>query len=125
MNVAHHLCKRFSHVKELLLAATSHGLATCPMEGFDMRRMRKALRIPLRYSVPIVVCIGYPSEEQRDFKTLRQAMTHVPCWHAFVVVVIFVVVVGFAMRVEYSRLLYHLSGAGRQVNGAATYDEPL
>lgn len=39
-----------------------------------MRRLRKALRIPLRYSVPIVVCIGYPSEEQRDFKTLRQAM---------------------------------------------------
>ncbi|CAM9860003.1 unnamed protein product [Pylaiella littoralis] len=58
-------------VQELLLAATSHGLATCPMEGFDMRRLRKALRIPVRYSVPIVVCIGYPSEEQRDFKTLR------------------------------------------------------
>eukprot|EP00752_Nemacystus_decipiens_P012639 g11194.t1 len=58
-------------VQELLLAATSHGLATCPMEGFDMRRMRRALRIPLRYSVPIVVCIGYPSEKERDFKTLR------------------------------------------------------
>ncbi|CAN0171505.1 unnamed protein product, partial [Hapterophycus canaliculatus] len=43
------------------LAATSCGLASCPMEGFDMRRMRKALRIPLRYSVPIVVSVGYPS----------------------------------------------------------------
>lgn len=62
--------------QELLLAATSHGLATCPMEGFDMRRLRKALRIPLRYSIPIVVCIGYPSEAQRDFKTLRCALQH-------------------------------------------------
>ncbi|CAM9593041.1 unnamed protein product [Ectocarpus fasciculatus] len=58
-------------VQELLLAATSHGLATCPMEGFDMRRLRKALRIPLRYSVPIVVSIGYPSDERREIKTLR------------------------------------------------------
>lgn len=61
----------FRSRQELLLAATSHGLASCPMEGFDMRRLRKALSIPLRYSIPIVVCIGYPSEEQRDFKTLR------------------------------------------------------
>ncbi|CBJ49232.1 nitroreductase-like protein [Ectocarpus siliculosus] len=58
-------------VQELLLAATSHGLATCPMEGFDMRRLRKALRIPLRYSVPIVVSIGYPSDDRREIKTLR------------------------------------------------------
>ena len=43
-----------------------------------MRRLRKALRIPLRYSVPIVVCIGYPSEEERDFKTLRQANIPLP-----------------------------------------------
>ena len=43
-----------------------------------MRRLRKALRIPLRYSVPIVVCIGYPSEEERDFKTLRQANVPLP-----------------------------------------------
>lgn len=57
--------------QELLLAATSHGLASCPMEGFDMRRLRKELRIPLRYSVPIVVSIGYPSEAERNFKTLR------------------------------------------------------
>ncbi|CAM9616606.1 unnamed protein product [Scytosiphon promiscuus] len=58
-------------VQELLLAATSNGLASCPMEGFDMRRMRKALRIPPRYSVPIVVSLGYPSDTERDFKTRR------------------------------------------------------
>lgn len=57
--------------QELLLAATAHGLASCPMEGFDMRRLRKAFHLPMRYSVPIVVGIGYPSELRSDAKTLR------------------------------------------------------
>lgn len=60
-------------VQELLLAATAHGLASCPMEGFDMRRLRKQFRIPLRYSIPIVVSIGYASEEKQDAKSLRFA----------------------------------------------------
>ncbi|CAM9092527.1 unnamed protein product [Ascophyllum nodosum] len=64
---------RQSSSEELLLAATSCGVASCPMEGFDMRRLRRELGIPLRYSVPIVVSLGYPSKAERDFKTLRFA----------------------------------------------------
>jgi hypothetical protein len=45
----------------LLLAATAAGLSTCPMEGFDGRKVRRALRIPRRYSVSLVVAVGYPS----------------------------------------------------------------
>lgn len=42
-----------------MLAATAHGLSTCPMEGFDARRVRKILRIPRRYALPVVICLGY------------------------------------------------------------------
>ena len=31
-----------------MMAATSHGLHTCPMEGFDGRRIQASLRIPSR-----------------------------------------------------------------------------
>jgi nitroreductase len=43
----------------LLLAATAHRLSSTPMEGFDQRRVRAALRIPDRYSVPLVIALGY------------------------------------------------------------------
>ena len=42
-----------------VLAATSHGLDTCLMEGFDDRRVKDVLRIPDRYGVPLVCCVGY------------------------------------------------------------------
>jgi len=41
------------------LAAASHGLASCMMEGYDSRRLREILRIPDRYGVPLVVATGY------------------------------------------------------------------
>lgn len=50
----------------LMLAASSHGLTTCPMEGFDARRLRRLVKLPSRYIVPVVVCVGYaatPAEE--------------------------------------------------------------
>ena len=40
-------------------AATSHGLSTCMMEGFDARRTRRILRIPDRYGIPLMVVMGY------------------------------------------------------------------
>lgn len=49
-----------------MLAATAHGLSTCPMEGFDAARARKILRIPRRYALPVIVSLGYeatPAEQ--------------------------------------------------------------
>lgn len=43
----------------LMLAATAHGLSTCPMEGFDALRVRKILGIPPRYALPVVISLGY------------------------------------------------------------------
>ena len=47
----------------LLLGATAHGLATCAMEGFDSDRVGRALDIPCRYEVPIIVSVGHPHPE--------------------------------------------------------------
>ena len=43
-----------------MLACTSRGRTTCPMEGFNAGGIRKALGIPRRYSIPIIVCTGRP-----------------------------------------------------------------
>lgn len=47
-----------------VLAATSHDLATCIMEGFDMRRVKEILRVPDRYDIPLMVATGYEYEEE-------------------------------------------------------------
>lgn len=43
-----------------MLACTSRGLATCPMEGIDAAGVRKVLVIPRRYSIPLIVSTGTP-----------------------------------------------------------------
>lgn len=42
-----------------MLAATAHGLSTCPMEGFDAARVRRVLKIPRRYALPVLISLGY------------------------------------------------------------------
>jgi nitroreductase len=55
-------------VQSYVLAATSHGLGTAIMEGYDSARMRKVLRIPDRYNIPMVVATGYDynSTDERE-----------------------------------------------------------
>lgn len=54
-------------VQTYVLAATSHGLATCIMEGYDDRRLKQILNIPSdRYGVPMVVATGFEYEENPD-----------------------------------------------------------
>ena len=49
-------------------AAASHGLATCLMEGYDIRRVKEILRVPDRYSVPLMCCVGYEYEDLEGVK---------------------------------------------------------
>lgn len=44
-----------------MLAATAAGLGTCPMEGFDEGRVKKALGIPRKMVVVLVVPVGTPA----------------------------------------------------------------
>jgi nitroreductase len=47
-------------VQTYVLAATSHNLQTCIMEGFDPRHLKDILQIPNdRYGIPMVVATGY------------------------------------------------------------------
>ena len=43
-----------------ILAATSRGLATCPMEGVWVPGIKRALGIPRRYAIPLIVSTGTP-----------------------------------------------------------------
>lgn len=56
-----------------MLAATSHGLATCAMEGFDSRRVKEVLRIPDRYGIPLMVATGYAHELDDASKTEKRS----------------------------------------------------
>lgn len=55
-----------------VFSATSHGLRTCLMEGYDSRRVREVLKIPDRYDVPLMCCIGYEYEGE-DADSLQKA----------------------------------------------------
>ena len=50
-----------------VLAAHSHDLATCIMEGYDSRRLQKLLSVPDRYAIPLVVATGYEYEDPDSF----------------------------------------------------------
>mmetsp|Transcript_16419 Transcript_16419/g.35671 ORF Transcript_16419/g.35671 Transcript_16419/m.35671 type:complete len:384 (+) Transcript_16419:83-1234(+) len=49
-----------------MLAATSRGLATCPMEGVWAQGVRRALGIPRRYAIPLIVSTGTPYHSPTD-----------------------------------------------------------
>lgn len=55
-----------------LIAAQAHGLATCPMEGFDEIRLKHALDIPDRYAIPVAICLGYPQETAAPTKESKR-----------------------------------------------------
>jgi len=66
-------------LQSYVLAATSHDLATCIMEGFDARRLSEILRIPDdRYAICACVATGYEyPEEKQQPSTPRLAMEEV------------------------------------------------
>ncbi|KAL7486977.1 hypothetical protein ACHAW6_012576 [Cyclotella cf. meneghiniana] len=47
-----------------MLACTSRGLATCPMEGIDAQGIRSVLGIPRRFGIPLIVSTGTPYRDE-------------------------------------------------------------
>ena len=45
-----------------MLACTSFGLATCPMEGFDAWKVKEVCKIPSYYKIPLIVSVGYAAQ---------------------------------------------------------------
>jgi nitroreductase len=54
--------------QSFVLAATSHDLATCLMEGYDTRKVQEILRVPDRYAIPLAVAVGYEYEDPETFE---------------------------------------------------------
>ena len=47
----------------LMYAATSLGLETHPMDGFDHEGVRKAFNIPDNFWIPLLLAVGYPKPD--------------------------------------------------------------
>lgn len=63
-----------------MLAAEAAGLATCPMEGFDERRVRRALGIP-RCHLPILVTpLGYSDGDATKMRLPLADLVHRDRW---------------------------------------------
>lgn len=61
-----------------MLAAESAGLGTCPITTFDEGRVKKILKIPRAYDVPLLLAVGYPAE--RPPQRSRLPMDEVVHW---------------------------------------------
>eukprot|EP00558_Chaetoceros_sp_UNC1202_P003284 CAMPEP_0197242618 /NCGR_PEP_ID=MMETSP1429-20130617/8321_1 /TAXON_ID=49237 /ORGANISM="Chaetoceros sp., Strain UNC1202" /LENGTH=90 /DNA_ID=CAMNT_0042702683 /DNA_START=195 /DNA_END=467 /DNA_ORIENTATION=- len=49
-----------------MLACSSRGMATCPMEGYNVGGIRKSLGIPKRFGIPIIVSTGEPFHRDEE-----------------------------------------------------------
>lgn len=54
--------------QQMMLAASSHGVSSSPMEGFDSRRILQTLKVPItdwaRYAVPLAISLGYDTDSE-------------------------------------------------------------
>lgn len=56
----------------LMNAAWSHGVASCPMEGFDAEALHDEFDIGEGYEPVMLVTLGYPAEEADDVENERK-----------------------------------------------------
>jgi len=56
----------------LMYAAWEHGVASCPMEGFDANAVSEVFEIPDSYEPVMLVTLGYPIDEAPDIENERK-----------------------------------------------------
>ena len=65
-----------------MLGCTANGLSTSPMEGFNGPGIRKALKIPRRYSIPLIVSTGLPYQRiTEEVETITDSSDDVGMTH--------------------------------------------
>jgi nitroreductase len=65
-----------------MLGCTANGLSTSPMEGFNGPGIRKALKIPRRYSIPLIVSTGLPYQRlTEEVETISDSSDDVGMTH--------------------------------------------
>jgi nitroreductase len=64
-----------------MLAAHAAGLASCPMEGFDSRRVGRVLGLPSHVEPMLVVPVGYAAtSNQIKTRLPLSQLVHRECW---------------------------------------------
>ncbi len=56
----------------VMYAAWDHGIASCPMEGFDPNGLIERFGIPEGYEPVMLITLGYPAEETADIENERK-----------------------------------------------------
>ena len=56
-----------------MLACSSRGLASIPMEGINSVGLRRVLKIPSRYAIPLIVCTGTAFEDDDKASRIETA----------------------------------------------------
>lgn len=59
----------------LLLAAAAKGIDSCPMEGFSAPKLAEVLRLPRGTVIPLVIALGYRSQDARIEQQWRKSLT--------------------------------------------------
>ena len=60
-----------------MLACTNQNVATCPMEGINAAGIRRVLKIPRRYSIPLIVTTGIPytASEEKEVTSKESSLS--------------------------------------------------
>ena len=56
----------------LMYAAWDHGIASCPMEGFDPAGLLETFEIPDGYEPVMLITLGYPADDATDLGNARK-----------------------------------------------------
>lgn len=56
----------------LMYAAWTHGVASCPMEGFDADALLEAFDVPAGYEPVLLITLGYPADPAADIDNERK-----------------------------------------------------
>lgn len=67
--------------QNLMLAFQSHGYGTCPMEGFDDKRLRKVLPVAPKAIPVMLLAVGLPGERAIRNPRLRFPLDQHVTWH--------------------------------------------
>jgi nitroreductase len=61
-----------------MLGCSSRGIATTPMEGMNASGIRKVLKIPRRYAIPMIVGTGLAYKDDKDSRLEKTATRRYP-----------------------------------------------
>jgi len=73
--IAHKSCALAA--ENFMLGMSAHGYGSCPMEGFDSRRLSRLLNLPKGAKITMVIAVGPVSDEGIYGKQLRLAQDQV------------------------------------------------